>query len=150
MKKLSINEQYEKYKKWYFEQQNKVLRQGGQMFSPMYNKQTFVNMYEQTKNELLEGVADGRRKGQGNVYQYMVREQAYPLEYKQYMSLRRAYKEAGEEINFTRFNTMSEIRYRASDNFWNFIEDKYKELRVNGSTGNAAHDWIAQQFFGSD
>lgn len=150
MKKLNVSEQYEKYRNWYFNQQDKVLRQGGAMYSPLYNMKQFAQAYNETKQELKDLVAEGKRTGVGNVYQYMVREQAYPMDQKMYRGLRELYKEAGEKINFNRFTTYEEIRYTAPDIIWDTIQQYYEQLRVDGLNSTSAKALIAQMFFGSD
>lgn len=150
MKKLSVKQQYDIYKREYLKKQIKVAEQGGQMFSPMYSEKKFRARYLETKAQLLEDVKSGSRKGVGNVYQYMISDQAYAIDQKMYRGLKKLYKEAGEEVNFDRFTSYSEIRYRASDKIWETVEGYYKQLRIDGADAVSANQMIAQMFFGSD
>lgn len=150
MKKLSLDDRYDTYRKWYFEQEQKVRRQGQPMYSPMYTKQQFENVYNETKADLKMLVEGGSRKGVGNVYQYMVREQAYPISYGMEKGLKEAYKEAGVKPNFTRFSTYEEIRNEAPQAVWDVISKTYDQLRLDGATGKNAALMISQIFFGSD
>lgn len=147
---INYDEMYERYKKWYFKQQGVAERQGQGMFSVMYNRKQFRNVYDATKLELKEMVQEGKRGSIGNVYQYMAREQTYGMSQQMYKGLKDLYKEAGEEIKFTRFTTYEEIRAYAPDKIWDTVELYYKQLRADGATSSAAHNMIAQMFFGSD
>ena len=150
MKKYSLDEQYEIYKRRYAEQEIKNRRQGEMMYSPMYTKAQFKNVYDETKADLKMLTDSGNRKGVGNVYQYMVREQAYPISYGMEKGLKEAYKEAGVKVNFSRFSTYEDIRNNAPQEVWDVIGNTYEQLKADGFKGSEAAIMISQIFFGSD
>lgn len=150
MKKYSLDDKYNTYKKWYLQQEEKVRRQGQPMYSPMYSKSQFESVYNETKTDLKMLTESGNRKGVGNVYQYMVREQAYPISYGMEKGLKEAYKEAGVKPTFNRFSTYEDIRNEAPQAVWDVIERTYEQLRADGFKGSEAALMISQIFFGSD
>lgn len=80
--------QFQAYKRAYQRQADKV---GGRedMASPeIQDKETFLAMHEAYKNELKKDVRYGKRQAVGNVIQYMVRDQAYEVSYKQAEALK--------------------------------------------------------------
>ena len=150
MKKYSLDEQYDIYKKRYEEQALKNRRKGEPMYSPMYNKAQFKAVYDETKADLKMSLEGGNRRGVGNVYQYMVREQAYPISYGMEKGLKEAYREAGVKPNFNRFSTYEDIRNNAPEAVWDVISNTYEQLKADGFKGSEAALMISQIFFGSD
>lgn len=149
MKKYNLDEMYAKYEKWYANQEMKLLKKGREMFSPKYTKGQFRNVYYETKAELTMLKEGGNRGSVGNVYQYMVREQAYPISQGMEKGLKELYKEAGAEVNFTRFDTYEKIRKNTPDKVWDLAQEKYDNYIAIGLTGKKAAEEIAKMFFGS-
>lgn len=150
MKKYNLDEKYSIYRKWYYEQEAKLARNGQSMFSPMYTKNQFRNVYDETKAELKMLKDNGNRKGVGNVYQYIAREQAYPISYGMEKGLRDLYKQAGVKKNWTRSTTYEDIRKNAPDAVWDLVRNEYDNLKMMGISGKNAKLMISQMFFGSD
>ena len=86
---------YEAYKKWYYKQEQVNLKAGKPMYITMYTYQEAKEVYDLTKQDLLEDVRKGKRGTVGNVYQYMAREQQSELSYKRAQAVYQMVKEIG-------------------------------------------------------
>jgi len=150
MKKYSLDDRYTIYRREYYRQQAKVNRMGHDMDQPLLTKNQFNNVYEETKSILKMKTDMGTRKGVGNVYQYIVREQAYPISQGLMRGLKDVYQRAGETPNFDRFTTYEQLRNTAPDAVWDVIKDEYHSLLADGNTSSGAKAIIAKIFFGSD
>lgn len=150
MKKYSLNDRYTIYRREYYKQQEKVYRMGHDMDQPLLTKNQFNNVYEETKSILKMKMDMGTRKGVGNVYQYIVREQAYPISQGLMKGLKEVYQRAGETPNFDRFTTYEQLRNNAPDAVWDVVKDEYHKLIDDGNTSTQAKAIIAKIFFGSD
>ena len=150
MKKYSLNDRYTIYRREYYKQQAKVNRMGHEMDQPLLTKNQFNNVYEETKSILKMKTDMGVRKGVGNVYQYIVREQAYPISQGLMRGLKDVYQRAGETPNFDRFTTYEQLRNTAPDAVWDVLKDEYHTLVADGNTSTEAKAIIAKIFFGSD
>lgn len=150
MKKYSLNDRYAIYRRKYYEQEAKLQRMGHEMDQPLLTKNQFNNVFEETKSILKMQKDMGTRKGIGNVYQYIVREQAYPISQGLVRGLKEVYKKTGEEVNFNRFTTYEQLKQNAPDAVWDFLKEEYQTLTAQGMSGKNAKLMIAQIFFGSD
>lgn len=87
-KEERLQARYEAYKRDYQSQSRKLMMVDEDMNKPMLTKSQYEIKYVQYKNELKLEVKRGERKGIGNVNQYIVRDQAYEISYKQEKALR--------------------------------------------------------------
>jgi hypothetical protein len=76
-------EQYQAYSREYDKQENKMERLGLKMSTEKLTKEEYLDEAHIVRNQLEYDVEQGRRKGVGNVNQYIVRDQAYEVSYKQ-------------------------------------------------------------------
>lgn len=155
---------YRTYKMWYDKQFEKLDKRGYKMYAEYYKtKGDFMKAYRDTKNQLKEEVRQGKRKGVGNVYQYMVRQQAYKYSEKQVLASIPYMLEHGiiEELPTTikdKANFM--IKYRQGElfdkDFNALVEARYKELKKISlakhgnkySFKEEVYDQITQEFYG--
>ena len=147
--KTSWDDKYKVYKHNYLEKQTKLINRGQVMNEKMLSKMGFIQRYEETKSVLQEDIASGHRKALGNIYQEMISDQAYAVDYKTYNAIRRHNKEIGDKSYFTREMTYSQIKETLSEEFWDTISDDYYELsKLYGK--KAASALISQLYFGSE
>lgn len=78
--------QYQAYLRAYYRQAKKV---GGEeyMSEAPLPKEDYLTEREATKNDLIREIKRKERKSIGNINQYIVRDQAYPISYKQVKAL---------------------------------------------------------------
>lgn len=114
---------YERYKHWYYQQEQVNLRAGKPMYLNMYTYQEAKEVYELTKEDLREEFRKGKRGSVPNVYQYMAREQQAELSYKRTMAVYQYVKETGQEISF------KQLRYMTSQQLKNNIDWSYLDLQ---------------------
>ena len=140
---------YEAYKKWYYKQEQVNLRQGKPMYLNMYTYQEAKEIYDLTKQDLLEDVRTGKRGTVGNVYQYMAREQQSELSYKRAQAVYQMVKETGQDISF------KELRYMTADQLknnidWSFLENAKETYRALGFSTSQVNKLISTNYFGSE
>ena len=114
---------YERYKKWYYEQEQVNLRAGKPMYITMYTYQEAKEVYELTKEDLREEFRKGKRGSVPNVYQYMAREQQTELSYKRTQAVYQYVKETGQDFSF------KELRYMTSQQLKNNIDWSHLEVQ---------------------
>lgn len=147
---LEWQQMYRRYMTNYEQQEFKMIRQGKFMDSPMYSFRQFTDAYMGTKEALRLEKELGERGSIGNVYQYMVREQAYPYSQKKIAGMRKAFKEVGfEDVKITRFSTYDDIKNQLTDEDWEKIKNTYYQLQVDGKSMSEARLMISHMFFGS-
>lgn len=147
--KTTWSDKYKVYKKTYLEKQESLIKKGSIMNERMLSEREFVARYNETKAVLQEDIDAGRRKAIGNMYQTMVSDQAYAVDYRTYNAIRRHNRELGYESNFTRSSTYSEIKESLSDEFWESINEEYDRIKaMYGAT--VASSLISQFYFGSE
>ena len=148
-RKTSWEDKYKVYKNYYREKQEKLLSKGSVMNERMLSLREFQARYDETKLILSEDVHNGVRKQVGNIYQSMISDQAYAVDYSTYNAIRKHNKELGQPNLFTRENTLEEIKKTLSDEFWEDLSTDYYDLkRLYGVKAAAA--LISQFYFGSD
>ena len=140
---------YEAYKKWYYKQEQVNLRQGKPMYLNMYTYQEAKEIYDLTKQDLLEDVRTGKRGSVGNVYQYMAREQQSELSYKRAQAVYQMVKETGQDISF------KELRYMTTDQLknnidWSLLENAKETYRALGFSTSQVNKLISTNYFGSE
>ena len=140
---------YEAYKKWYYKQEQVNLKAGKPMYITMYTYQEAKEVYDLTKQDLLEDVRKGKRGTVGNVYQYMAREQQSELSYKRAQAVYQMVKETGQDISFKelRFMTAEQLKNNID---WTFLENAKETYRELGFSVSQVNKLISTNYFGSE
>lgn len=140
---------YEAYKKWYYKQEQVNLKAGKPMYITMYTYQEAKEVYDLTKQDLLEDVRKGKRGTVGNVYQYMAREQQSELSYKRAQAVYQMVKETGQDISFKelRFMTAEQLKNNID---WSYLETAKETYRALGLSVSEVNSLISTNFFGSE
>ena len=140
---------YEAYKRWYYKQEQVNIRQGKPMYINMYTYQEAKEVYELTKEDLLEDVRKGKRGTIGNVYQYMAREQQSELSYKRAQAVYQMVKETGQDISFKelRFMTAEQLKNNID---WTLLENAKETYRALGFSTSQVNKLISTNYFGSE
>lgn len=140
---------YEAYKKWYYKQEQVNIRQGKPMYINMYTYQEAKEIYDLTKQDLLEDVRKGKRGTIGNVYQYMAREQQSELSYKRAQAVYQMVKETGQDISFKelRFMTADQLKNNID---WSLLENAKETYRALGFSTSQVNKLISTNYFGSE
>ena len=139
---------YEAYKKWYYKQEQVNLRKGMPMYLSMYTYQEAKEVYELTKQDLLDDVHKGKRGSVGNVYQYMAREQQAELSYKRTSAVYQYVKDTGQDISF------KELRYMTNEQLkknidWSFLEVQKQVWTDRGWDITKINAQVSINYFGS-
>ena len=140
---------YEAYKKWYYKQEKVNLKAGKPMYITMYTYQEAKEVYDLTKEDLIEDVRKGKRGTVGNVYQYMAREQQAELSYKRAKAVYQYVKATGQDFSF------KEIRYMTSQQLKNNIDWSQLELQKQIWTDRGwditkINEQVSINYYGSD
>ena len=140
---------YEAYKRWYYKQEQVNIRQGKPMYINMYTYQEAKEVYDLTKEDLLEDVRKGKRGTIGNVYQYMAREQQSELSYKRAQAVYQMVKETGQDISFKelRFMTYEQLKNNID---WSLLENAKETYRALGFSTSQVNKLISTNYFGSE
>lgn len=140
---------YEAYKRWYYKQEQVNLKAGKPMYINMYTYEEAKEVYDLTKQDLLEDVRKGKRGTVGNVYQYMAREQQSELSYKRAQAVYQMVKETGQDISFKelRFMTAKQLKNNID---WSFLENAKETYRALGYNVTEVNNLISTNFFGSE
>lgn len=139
---------YEAYKKWYYKQEQVNLRAGKPMYLTMYTYQEAKEVYELTKQDLIEDVHNGKRGTVGNVYQYMAREQQSELSYKRTMAVYQYIKETGQDISFKELRYMTTQQLKKNID-WSFLEVQKQEWTDRGWNITKINEQVSINYFGS-
>ena len=140
---------YEAYKKWYYKQEQVNLRQGKPMYLNMYTYQEAKEIYDLTKQDLLEDVRKGKRGTVGNVYQYMAREQQSELSYKRTMAVYQYVKETGQDISFKELRYMTNQQLKNNID-WSFLEVQKQIWKDRGWDITKINEQVSINYYGSD
>lgn len=114
---------YERYKHWYYKQEQVNLRAGKPMYINMYTYQEAKFIYEVTKEDLRKEFLSGKRGSVPNVYQYMAREQQTELSYKRTKAVYQYVKATGQDFSF------KQLRYMTSKQLKNSIDWSYVDVQ---------------------
>ena len=139
---------YEAYKKWYYKQEQVNLRKGMPMYLTMYTYQEAKEVYDLTKQDLLEDVRTGKRGSVGNVYQYMAREQQAELSYKRTMAVYQYVKETGQDISFKELRYMTNQQLKNNID-WSFLEVQKQVWTDRGWDITKINEQVSINYFGS-
>lgn len=140
---------YEAYKKWYYKQEQVNLRQGKSMYLNMYTYQEAKEIYDLTKQDLLEDVRTGKRGTVGNVYQYMAREQQSELSYKRTRAVYQYVKETGQDISFKELRYMTNQQLKNNID-WSFLEVQKQVWKDKGWDITKINEQVSINYYGSD
>lgn len=132
---------YPAYVKSYGTQQDKLLKKGLSMRSPMLSQREFEAVYAATRNDLAQDVKMGKRKVIGNVTQNIVRSQAYSYSPKQAKAMMKAAEVTGQKLSYTQI--------RAGQFDWTQINQSYMNMLEKGMSMAAIADDLGKTFFGS-
>lgn len=156
MKKRKIIGDYERYEQWFFKQQSKMAKKGLTMIENIkISKPEFYQRYREIRNDLKSQVNAGYRSSIGNIYQYLVREQAYGGKYETIATLKReGFLKLRKGVTIQEVATLDWEQLRTSDYGgslidWNSIRQIYRDLKAEGYTGKKSREWISQNIFGS-
>lgn len=139
---------YEAYKKWYYKQEQVNLRQGKPMYITMYTYQEAKEVYDLTKQDLIEDVRKGKRGTVGNVYQYMAREQQAELSYKRAKAVYQYVKETGQDISFKELRYMTAKQLKNNID-WFHLEVQKEKWRDKGWDITKINEQVSINYFGS-
>lgn len=158
-KTKGLNASYEVYKKYYFQQQESMLRRNTFMNEGLLSKKAYKERYEVLRNDFKSDVKHGIRKNIGNVNRQIAREQAYaaPYSHRQASKIRVFLQKENEKIrNRADFDesmlhdtSYLRIRQGESEIPWYIIEDYRKELAAQGYSKTEIAKMVGQNFFGS-
>lgn len=145
---------YAVYEREYKKQQEKMRRRGLEMADTKISRELFTIYYNNVKADLQAQVIAGDRKGVGNVFQYIVRSQAYNTNYNVARALVKSGAVKGKVLdiaNMSRYELFGD-RGKTSNGIidWNMIKNEYENFDASMHPGfESAGEYIAYQHFGS-
>lgn len=145
---------YKSYERWYERQERIVERHGEAMKSRKLDYGEWLEMRNELRDDFKREVELGKRKGVGNVNQYIARSQAYDVSYKSALNIRKAIKDRegifGEgAANVSIFDIMAKNE-EAKEAIFDVLRDEYHRLtEMEGLKPSEAKKEISRRYFGS-
>lgn len=139
---INYDKLYERYEKLYADAERKAEKLKIPMRLKKYSRESFEHYYKVTKRhyELLKIEGKLSRNTVVDITSKVVNRQRWEVDYKR----ARAYQQA--QINLGMEPTkLREIMRGNAD--WDFVKERYRELRREGFSGTAAGEIISTDFF---
>lgn len=133
---------YETYVKAYEKKKTQLAKKGYSMYDEMLSASEYQISYTALRNDQLEQVAAGKRKGASNILRDLVNDQAYKLTRQQALNMRKAARRAGMEYTLADLQT-------GTINFSSILDEKRWNLIAKGYSKGEAALLISQEYFGS-
>lgn len=148
-----LRDRYNAYLRAFEKQKSKLAKRGLEMNDEKYSFSEWEEQWIRKRNDLQYEVNLGERRGIGNVNQYLVRDQAYELSYKQGEAIYRAMSDRGElQEGISKITYMTKIRqgeWLDKIGWWENIKELREELRKKGFNNEEIKNKISHQIYGS-
>lgn len=149
--KKSPKNTYEDYKRKFYTNREKLKQRGQEMFDNyVLSKVEWEALAKAHENTMKREIAKGERKEIGDINAIIVRQQTYEYSQRQAEVYRRELMRAGEAYRTIEEVMLGKFSKVALDDFYEKLEEEYREYVAAGVSGKTAKLAISHKYFGSN